>query len=290
MLAVLLLSTGGAWLLTRGAGVRVKAGEEILQAIRDKGLASYWGREERTEWMLVYTDQKVVGWRVDELRPVEGGYDGGEIEVAVQGGHVAGQAMSNWQLSDDAHTGSYISNLASANGKRITQIRLGEGKVATRQQPATGAAQAVSAAPANYLPEGTMMLGALLVAQRGADAQFVQIDDAQPNQGSEVRFVPVRMRYQGKLMQKDGSEVYEIVLTRPGASQKLRLSADGRIATIVSEGEMVEASTEEEVAKHFGQVPGQLLHGQLLHGQTTAPATTPAATPTSWVSQLFSWL
>jgi hypothetical protein len=235
--------------------------------------------------MLVYEDQKVIGWRVQQQRSAEEGYAGGEIEVAVEGGRVAGQAMSNWQLTDDAHTGSYISNLASANGKRVTQIRLGEGKVMVRQQPATGKTQAVSAAPANYLPEGTMMLAALLVAQRNADAQFAQIDDAQPNQGSEVRFVPVRMRYQGKLKQKDGSEVYEVLLTYADTSQKLRLSADGRIAAIVGDKDLVLASTEEEVTKHFGQVPGQLLRWR-----TTAPATTPAATPASWVEELFSGL
>ena len=280
MLVVLLLSTGAAWLLTRSAGTRANAAAEIIQAIRDKGLASYWGGDERTEWMLVYANEKVIGWRVQQQRRAEEGYTGGEVQVAVQGGHVAAQAMSNWQLSDDARTGTYLSNLASVNGKRITQIRLAEGRVTVRQQPPGGPGQVVSAAPTNYLPEGTMMLAALLVAQRGADAQFAQIDDSQPSQGGEVRFMPVRMRYQGKLTQKDGSEVYEVLVSYADSSQKLRLNADGRIAAIVGEGEVVLASTEEEVTKHFGKVPGQLLQGR-----TTAPA----ATPVSWVEQLFSW-
>lgn len=285
MLAVLLLSTGAAWLLTRAAGTRANAGAEIVKAIRGKGLASYWGTAQRTEWMLVYANENVIGWRVEQQRPDEEGYAGGEVEVAVQGGQVAAQAMSNWHLGDDVRTGSYLSNMASVNGKRITQIRLGEGKVMVRQQPATGTAQAASAEPANYLPEGTMMLAALLVAQRGLDAQFATIDDSQPFQGGEVRFMAARMRYQGKLRQKDGSEVYEVLLAYADSSQKLRLTADGRIAAIVGEGELVLASTEEEVTKHFGKLPGQLLHGR-----TTAPAATPAAAPASWVEQLFSWL
>jgi hypothetical protein len=285
MLAVLLLSTGAAWLLAHSSGLRVHAAAEIVQAIHDKGLASYWGHEERTEWMLVYANEKLIGWRVLQQRPAEEGYAGGEIEVAVQAGHVAAQAMGNWQLSLDAHAGNYLANMAGVNGKRTTQIRLGEGKVAIRQQTPTGAAQAVSPAPDNYLPEGTMMLAALLVAQRGADAQFVQIDDAQPNQGGEVRFVPARMRYQGKLKQKDGGEVYEVLLTYADTSQKLHLTADGRIASITGENEVVQASTEEEVAKHFGQVPGQLPHWR-----TTAPASTPSAVPASWVEELFGWL
>ncbi len=283
MLGVLLLATGTAWLLTRSAGTRVNAAAQIVQAIRDKHLASYWGADERTQWMLMYANQKVMGWRVLQQRPAEEGFAGGEIEVVVQGGHVAAQAKSYWKLSDDARTGNYLSTLAAGGGKRITQILLGEGKVTVVQQAGMGPLKAVSPAPANYLPEGTMMLAALLVAQRGADAQFVQIDDAQPNLGSEVRFSPIRMRYQGKLSQKDGSEVYEVLKTyadRP--SEKLRLGADGRIAAIVSDGELDLAASEEEVTKHFGTVPGQLLQPR-----TTAPAATPAESLSGWIEQLF---
>jgi hypothetical protein len=142
--------------------------------------------------------------------------------------------------------------------------------------------QAVSPAPDNYLPEGTTMLAALLVAQRGADAQFALIDDAQPSLGSVVRFGSFRMHYQGKLSQKDGSEVYEVLLTYADSTQKLRLGADGRIAAIVGDGEVVLAASEEEVAKHFGNVPGQLLQWR-----TTAPAATPAESLSGWIEQLF---
>ena len=106
MLAVLLASVGGAWLMVRdNVGQR---GARLMQILRQEGLDHYWPASS-DEWMLRRReDGKVIGWRAQFIVAEEGG---GYLGLLVQTRDPRPDRpviqWETWQLNRDATNGDY---------------------------------------------------------------------------------------------------------------------------------------------------------------------------------------
>ena len=166
MLVILAGSVGAAWLLVH----RGSAASAVLEEMRSKGLATYWGQQHQTLFYLISDGNRPVGWIVRRQGPAENGYSGQDI-VGPSG------SSSKWTLSNDATTGQYLSVAYSDRRKIETDTTLGKVRLAVRQTIGNDTFQGEVLAPVNYIPEGAMELVIHLVARNGRNARFTSIID-----------------------------------------------------------------------------------------------------------------
>lgn len=191
MFGILLVSVGVAWWLVQGQKALLDRGREIIAQIRTEKLESFWDRRPSRLW-YIKTDStgRAVSWRAAyrDYVPARDVYRGS----AFSGSHDL-LARAEWELSPDAGAGEYSSTVAGRNGQAFTVIRLRDGEVKVLRVVPRGSARAATAAPDNYIAEGTLELAVRLVARAGREASFrMIIDDAAIAQG-QVRFIVVKM-------------------------------------------------------------------------------------------------
>jgi hypothetical protein len=118
--------------------------------------------------------------------------------------------------------------------------------------------QASGAAPANYLPEGTMAAALRLIAQQKADAIFSSIFDDHPNMGKVIDFVSVRFRYAGAVKQGDTS-LDAVLVSAIGTKTTYWLNSQGEVVRSEDdEGVIWTAVTEKQVGEQFPEAPLQI--------------------------------
>jgi hypothetical protein len=228
MLASLLASVGAAmWVVHTRQAMGDLAGD-LLNEIRQKGLASYWPQQQEVSWYLA-TDAtgRPVGLRAVLRRPmlIEGdspgkGFYGREYLLMPNG-----SLQEVWNLRDDLSAGQY----AGPSSRGITRILL-KGRQVEVQQPDPDRrreASGTSVYPGNYLPEGAMELLLRLVVQRGQPVTFKMIDNDGALVDGQVHFTTVRATPEG-----DGAVRYEFRAGAHRVRRVLHVDKDGQVSKI----------------------------------------------------------
>ncbi len=188
MLALLLASVGAAYALVYFRTILPdRRGREILKQMRSRGLRHYWPEEGKVSVALASSGG---GQRIAWARA--------RVEDRFVGTIRRGSDEERWRLADDLSSGRYegAAAVGRVGGFPVvdkTLIDLESGRVTVVH----GDTRAVSAAPDNYIPEGTMTLVARLVAEGGQAAAFRTVFNADAFAGSEVNFTRIVMSPRG---------------------------------------------------------------------------------------------
>ncbi|MGA2265083.1 MAG: hypothetical protein ABSH10_01465 [Phycisphaerae bacterium] len=192
LLAILGASVLAAWSLVWQRHIPADRGEDILRRIRAKTLPSYWGSKESIRWYLIQdASNRPVGYMVIVRKPIGQGYSGATLRRL--GGEQQGES---WALNAAATKGSYAATLGG-RGLPDTQIVLSNGLVTVTRQRAGSQAQATTAAPANYIPEGLRDLVAAEVAKSGTTARFCFTLNPESLLENRVHFTSITMTPHG---------------------------------------------------------------------------------------------
>ena len=199
MLALLLASAGGAWMIVRSAHEDADRGAKIVAQIRQDGIAAHWSGKTAIQWHLVRQEGKAVGWRVTVRVPnSQRGFDGLDVQYAET------FIWERWSLNSDATEGTYFAGIEADDRsffgmlrraiKRNTEITLKDGIVVVLQHTSDGTIRSESEAPGNYLPEGTVELAFFLAAREGKNVQFKIVSNGMPPDGDKIRFVKLNFK------------------------------------------------------------------------------------------------
>lgn len=162
--------------------VPARNGEDILAQLRREGLSAYWPQGRRTQWFLIHEDGQVRGWKaVIQQRKGEDAFQ----TLTVWGTSRKGDW--EWsQLNRAATQGRYLAGSYGLEGIGFdTEIDLSEGRVRARRLDHAGSQWVEAAAPANYMPEGTLELAIFLAGRQDKKALFQLIQNNYlPDKGS----------------------------------------------------------------------------------------------------------
>jgi len=257
MLAVLAASVVAAWLVIAPSSKLTKAGTEVLEDIRSKGLGKFWGKQEVDIWMLGYSREgELLGWRNFTRRPFPGGYEGTQLRASRQ----VELVRENWKVSEDGSFSSYEGASRTVTGRSTTLIQLKEGKV-TVSKPAISSRTFSSPAPENYIPEGLNHLAYELALRVGKPARFCIVFNATATRGSGVNFTPV-------LLSTEGPDSVALTSAQSGGKMVFSFDGDGFIASIEEtvSGVVYNRATAQQVLTHFPEA--RLFRPDLRPGRT----------------------
>jgi hypothetical protein len=273
MLAILLATMGGAWLLEDQAGRRVRAAEGMVAHVRAKGLASFWTADLAIRWYLIKIDAKVIGWRAEAHGQIPAG-DFAGLNLRYRADpvrRVEDITVEQWKVNPEATAGEYTAGRVSPELTLVkdTQINLDAGVVEIHHMADTGPQEAKAAAPANYLPEGTMNLALALVGKAKADAQFAMVYNERDNPGGVIQFGAARLTYQGQRHADQGKTLTEVKMTYAGAGrggEEIALLNEAGEVVGMEAGRVSETLCEEgDIAKQFPEAAA-LVKGLLPEG------------------------
>jgi hypothetical protein len=228
MLASLLASVGAAlWIVHTRQAMGDLAGD-LLNEIRQKGLAHYWPQRREVSWYLaVDATGKPVGVRAVLRRPVL--IEGDKTPRSFYGSDFLltpnGSLQEAWNLRDDLSAGQY----EGPSSRGITRILL-KGRQVEVQQPDPDrrrAASGESECPENYVPEGAMDLLLRLVVQRGQPVTYKMIDNDSALDDGQVHFTTVRATPEG-----DGAVRFEFTAGARRVRKVLHVEKDGQVSKI----------------------------------------------------------
>ena len=276
MLAVLLISVGGAWLLARGRGAMARTAVEIIRQIRGDGLARHWDPQ-TVRWYLDRRDGRAGAWRLLlRARRQGGGFEG--LTFIVRQSHPNRRVTwAYWSLNADATSGTYFARTLS--GQHLgrgwahvidskTIVALADGQITIRQDIGPEPFLSQADTPPAYLPEGALALAQALVARRKAKAVFKITQDSKPPAGRRPRFVPVTMRYEGSGAAGGAASA----VTRRIRGQKdpdmLYLDERGIPVRIESAGWVEQAVDRQQAQAAFADTADAEFILQLLRGHT----------------------
>jgi|GEM_PF-1796279 len=253
MLGVLLLMVSAAWLLVRARSVPPAGAEDVLRALREKGLRHYWPRP-RERWLLLRKDGAPVGWNAAVVLPAGNGeFRGLDVTYDASSRAIVWEA---WRLNADATAGDYAAGRANGRGRSLTtdtRIRYAAGRLETvqfidGQRYASGAE-----APGNYLPEGTVPLARRIVADRESSARFQMVIHSAPPQGDRTRLVTLTIAYAGTTPRGplEGARQVHVSLGRTDSGVYL-LDEDGDLLGAEDGGLSMTAATAAEVSQQYG--------------------------------------
>ena len=181
-------------------------GENVITEMRQKKLSAFWGEEDSTQWCLIRSDGKNVGWEVQyrKISP-EGGFGGGAMRILLSA-EGPKRMTSRWVLNNEISHGAYISDvsiLGQLDTRRgimlkrplyAARIEMNAGRLDVEQEIKRVKFVSRADEPDNYIPEGTIDLVSYLVAKRKTQARFKMILDAQPPSEKGITFVNVDIR------------------------------------------------------------------------------------------------
>jgi hypothetical protein len=216
LLAILGVCSAMAWVLAWHKSAPARNAQEILAAIRRRGIKTYWPENARhQQWFLIYRDEKITGWEMEYHQAGSNGAVGGFVrqnDLSTRQVRIS----TRWRLSNNAEKGDYQSQHVAWNPP---QAEVGEAKIELRDrnlqvvQNINGKRYSSSAAaPENYLPEGLMSLAIREVAQRRSHARFEMVQDAQPpaqSKGEKTPLFSFELRYVGQDSHSGGAMVEE---------------------------------------------------------------------------------
>ena len=254
MLTLLALSVGGAWWLQHRAEGGIAGGKAVLDEIRRRGVAAFYGQDRSQQWMLGYeSGPSPVGWRLQVLQ-TDGDTFVGRLRQEFPWERL--NVQETWRLNADATAGDYESLVTRPNSPvgAQTAISLAGGKVTVQQLYPRFRGKAAAEAPVNYLPEGTIPAAVQVVAEQQARARFRLIYD-QIDHTRGIQFRNVTLEYIGTDRTQEGQELRRVRESGDGGESVYELDPSGRIVAIHSKSTRWLAVDEDEVRAAFSGVP-----------------------------------
>ena len=262
MVAVLAASVAVAAWLSQMRGAPRRAGDAVLEHLRTRGLAAFWGRQTETLWYLLRDARgRAVGWWRLRRSPIEGGYQG----------HVVRRSAGSfdeeqWSLGERATEGQYQADeyaLVQRPGLAVplrqhqvtTRISLARGQVVVARTPARRRGiRASDTAPEHYVPEGVTTLVLSLAAAGGKPAVFALVFNEFGLSASGVQFAEATVEPQGP---RRARITYSLVLEdlgkKVGWAEVLEFDAGGNVlrGTRPDSGITWEQASFEDVRGQF---------------------------------------
>ena len=231
MLAVLLAGVAVAAVLVEVRIAPVRQGRQVLEQVRQRGLAGFWPEGERTSWFL-HIDRagRPIGWSVSRIAGGSEGYTGTELQRGPS--HFW---RENWLLDAAALNGRYqaagyvLRRLGRSRqyARRLiasTAIELRGGRVVVQNEGHGPSGAAESDVPSNYIPEGMNGLVYYLAASAGKEAKFRLIRNSKAFLGNRVRFITANVKPAGP-----SGAVVRHVLSESTDEDTWRFGQDGQL-------------------------------------------------------------
>ena len=259
---VLLVGVGLAAWISQSAGNARQEAADILQTLRDKGLAAYWPQdppEAPTEhWYLVRDERGGEGWAMARRSYDPAGFYHG---LTVRGGP-GGIDWERWKLAADLSTGAYIAEdtrraRQGPTWRGGTQIVLTDAGLTVRQDTETGPVEShATSVPGNYVPEGALSAVRLLVAQRQTEIQFRMIaNDVAPGRGDdEPRFVSGTMEFDGVAERPDAPGARRVSVSLGGRQDIYTIDETGATLRLEAGPVTWQRVERAELARRFPDV------------------------------------
>lgn len=253
MLGIFLLSVGIAWWISVDRGQYVRQGQNIVTQIRYSKLESFWHGPAQS-YYLIRQKQQVVGWRADIRVPDKGGGFEGLLMQVIHVGNRPQVHVRRWQLDSTAAQGWF--QIAWLEGA-APRIDLDKGYLVEDIPHNPGKVEV----PANFLPEGTLLLAARLVAQAKTQAFFksVYINETGPRDMEQPQIANVGLTnliYKGQETLQDGAKAIQAsaVEVRLGILGKERtetiyLAPDGHVVLIARPDQTLTPTTLAELVQ-----------------------------------------
>lgn len=258
LFGVFSLCVVGAWGMATHRGRSLIEGKNIILEMRQNKLNAFWQAEDSTQWFLIRSGRKNIGWQVQYRRPnAEGGFEGGEMRILFSSQGTE-RITSRWILNNEITKGAYISDviILGSHGNMMVRrsivaarIDMNAGKLDVQQKISGAKFRSQADEPDGYIPEGTLDLLSYMVAKRKTKAKFRMIIDSLPPSKKWTNFITVEIRYSDATPISPGGSA--VVVTMAGHDSLCFFDKNGKVEKQIV-GDIEEtAVTEEEIIKAF---------------------------------------
>lgn len=269
MLAVLLGCMALAWWISSIRQGHTDKGTQIVRRIQSDGLQSFWSGADERYYLIVQRGQPVGYFADFRGSQADDGFDGLNVHVVnVTGKRVA--QYQRWHLANSGKAGWFQVRWANEvlrgqwERQSTPRVHLVDGQLVNpdEEDPQANRIQA----PANYLPEDTVLLAAQLVAKDKTQAFFRAYYPEKERADSPLSSVwLLNLLYKGRqTIQVDGKGVeVDAVEVRKGVRsretiQTFYLSPAGQVVQI-SSGDVVYTPTTLDRIGQLDNQAGRLL-------------------------------